>query len=41
MPNYGMSAPADVRKAFRSQRAINDALRLAIDLRKVGNCKLA
>jgi hypothetical protein len=25
----------DVRKAFRSQRAVNDALRLVIELRKV------
>jgi hypothetical protein len=27
----------DVRKAFRSERAVNDALRLVIELRKVGN----
>ena len=27
----------DVRKAFRNERAINDALRLAIELRKVGS----
>jgi len=26
----------DVRKAFRSERAINDALRLVIEMRKVG-----
>lgn len=26
----------DVRKAFRSERAVNDALRLVIELRKVG-----
>ena len=29
----------DVRKAFRSQRAVNDALRLVIELRKVANYK--
>jgi hypothetical protein len=28
---------ADVRKAFRSERGVNDALRLAIELRKVGS----
>ncbi len=27
---------ADVRSAFRSERAVNDALRLVIELRKVG-----
>jgi hypothetical protein len=27
----------DVRKVFRSERAVNDALRLVIELRKVGN----
>jgi len=27
----------DVRKAFRSERAVNDALRLAIELRRVGS----
>lgn len=27
----------DVRKAFRSERAVNDALRLVIELRKIGN----
>ena len=27
----------DVRKAFRSERAVNDALRLVMELRKVGN----
>ena len=27
----------DVRKAFRSGRAVNDALRLVIELRKVGS----
>jgi hypothetical protein len=27
----------DVRKVFRSQRAVNDALRLVIQLRKVGS----
>jgi hypothetical protein len=29
----------DVRKAFRSERAVNDALRLVIELRKVGSSK--
>jgi hypothetical protein len=29
----------DVRKAFRSGRAVNDALRLVIELRKVGSSK--
>ncbi|MBZ5728064.1 MAG: hypothetical protein LAP87_24135 [Acidobacteriia bacterium] len=29
----------DVRKAFRSERAVNEALRLVIQLRKVGNGK--
>ena len=28
---------ADVRKVFRSERAVNDALRLVIQLRKVGS----
>lgn len=27
----------DVRKAFRSERAVNQALRLVIELRKVGS----
>jgi hypothetical protein len=27
----------DVRKAFRSERAVNDALRLVIELQKVGS----
>ena len=27
----------DVRKAFRHERAVNDALRLVIELRKVGS----
>ena len=27
----------DFRKAFRSERAVNDALRLGIELRKVGS----
>jgi hypothetical protein len=27
----------DVRKAFRSEKAVNDALRLVIELRKVGS----
>jgi hypothetical protein len=31
----------DVHKAFRMQRAVNDALRLVIDLRKVGTSKQA
>ena len=26
----------EVRKAFRSERAVNDALRLVIELRKIG-----
>jgi len=26
----------DVRKAFRNERAVNDALRLVIELRKIG-----
>jgi hypothetical protein len=26
-----------VRKAFRNERAVNDALRLVIELRKIGN----
>jgi len=29
----------DVRKAFRIERAVNDALRLVIELRKVGSYK--
>ncbi len=29
----------DVRKAFRSERAVNDALRLVIQLRQVGRNK--
>jgi hypothetical protein len=29
----------DVRKAFRSERAVNDALRVVIELRKVGSDK--
>jgi hypothetical protein len=29
----------DVRKAFRSERAVNDALRLVIELRKVRSSK--
>ncbi len=29
----------DVRKAFRSERAVNDALRLVIQLRRVGRNK--
>ena len=31
----------DVRRAFRSERAVNDALRLVIELRKVGSYKQA
>ena len=31
----------DIRKAFRSERAVNDALRLVIELRKVGSTKQA
>jgi hypothetical protein len=31
----------DVHKAFRSERAVNDALRLVIQLRKVGSHKPA
>jgi hypothetical protein len=31
----------DVRRAFRSERAVNDALRLVIELRKVGSRKQA
>ena len=31
----------DVRKAFRTERAVNDALRLVIQLRKVGTSKRA
>ena len=31
----------DIRKAFRSARAVNDALRLVIELRKVGSYKQA
>ncbi len=27
----------DVRKAFRDERAVNDALRLVIELRKIGS----
>ncbi|MGA3097314.1 MAG: hypothetical protein ABSF25_12720 [Bryobacteraceae bacterium] len=27
---------ADIRKAFRSERAVNEALRLVLELRKVG-----
>lgn len=29
----------DVRKAFRSERAVNEALRLVIELRKIGSRK--
>jgi hypothetical protein len=29
----------DVRKAFRSEKAVNDALRLVIELRKIGTTR--
>jgi hypothetical protein len=29
----------DIRKAFRSERAVNEALRLLLELRKVGSSK--
>jgi len=29
----------DIRKAFRSESAVNDALRLVLELRKVGRSK--
>jgi hypothetical protein len=29
----------DIRKAFRSDRAVNEALRLVLELRKVGSSK--
>jgi hypothetical protein len=29
----------DIRKAFRSERAVNEALRLVLELRKVGSGK--
>ena len=29
----------DIRKAFRSERAVNEALRLVLELRKVGGSK--
>jgi len=31
----------DVHKAFRSEKSVNDALRLVIELRKVGSSKQA
>jgi hypothetical protein len=31
----------DVRKAFRTERAVNDALRLVIELQKVGSGRAA
>ena len=31
----------DVRKAFRSEKSVNDALRLVIELRKLGSYKRA
>ena len=30
---------ADVRKALRSERVVNDAIDLVIELSKVGSCK--
>jgi hypothetical protein len=30
---------ADIRKAFRSEKAVNQALRLVLELRKVGSTK--
>ena len=39
-PNLVLLDP-DIRKAFRSARAVNDALRLVIELRKVGSYKQA
>jgi hypothetical protein len=40
--NRGATRPdPDVRKAFRSERAVNGALRLVIELRKVGSYKQA
>jgi hypothetical protein len=35
------SLDPDFRKAFRSERAVNDAFDLVIELRKVGSCKQA
>jgi hypothetical protein len=29
----------DIRKAFRSERAVNEALRLVLELRKVGSSR--
>jgi len=29
----------DIRKAFRSEKAVNDALRLVLELRKVGSSR--
>ena len=29
----------DIRKAFRSEKAVNEALRLVLELRKVGSSK--
>jgi len=29
----------DVRRAFRDEKAVNDALRLVIELRKIGSAK--
>ena len=34
--NLGLLDP-DLRKAFRSERVVNDALRLVIELRKLGS----
>ena len=36
---YLVLSDPHVRKAFRSERAVNDALRLVIELRKVGSNK--
>jgi len=33
------SPDPDIRKAFRSETAVNEALRLVLELRKVGNGK--
>ena len=30
----------DIRKAFRSERAVNEALRLVLELRKVGRSRV-
>jgi hypothetical protein len=38
-PRCATKPEPDVRKAFRSERAVYDALRLVIELRKVGSYK--